>query len=255
MPGKGPYYAERSLSAAFYDTVTGANPSLAGDLAIYAGLAPAGGAILEMGVGTGRLALPLAAQGFAVTGVEIAPAMLAQARAKRDELHPEVARRIELLRGDMAALDLKHSYDLVTCAYFGLAHLPRGTAWRGALAVAARHLKPGGLAAFHLPRIEVLRRPAPGADAPPLIDRPTPSGGRLRVFVRERDFDEAAGRLDQLHEYVEFDPRGQVLRHTLEHLSYYWAEPEILAAPEGLTPDRPPIPLGDDGDIHVFLKA
>lgn len=254
MAAIGPYYAERSLSAAFYDTVTAADPSLAGDLAIYGGLMPPGGAILELGVGTGRLALALAAQGFSVTGVEIAPAMLAQANAKRAELDPETARRVELRRGDMAAIDLKRAFDLVICPYFALAHLPRGMAWKSVFATAARHLKPGGLAAFHLPRLEAMRRPGPEADDAPILDKPTPSGGRLRLFLRERTFDEEIGRLDQVIEYVEFDARSQVLRHTLEHLAIYCADPESFAAPEGLTSDRAPIALGDDGDIHVFLK-
>src|SRR5450432_3939245 len=104
-----PYYAERGLSAAFYDTVTAADARLDGDLAIYAGLAPPEGAILELGVGTGRLAFALAAQGFSVNGVDIAPAMLAQASARRGELDPEIARRLELKRGDMTSLDLKRT--------------------------------------------------------------------------------------------------------------------------------------------------
>jgi SAM-dependent methyltransferase len=250
-----PYYAERGLSAAFYDTVTAADARLDGDLAIYADLTPAGGAILELGAGTGRLALALAERGFSVTGVEIAPAMLAQAAAKRSELDPEVARRIELKRGDMTAIDLKRSFDLVICPYFTLAHVPRGMAWKNTFATAARHLKPGGLAAFHLPLAEVMRLPGPENPDLPVLDRPTPSGGRLRLYVRERRYREDVGRLDQVIEYVEFDARGGLLRSAFERLTYYHADPDPLAAGEGLTADRPPIQLGGVGEIHVFLKA
>ena len=41
-----------------------------------------GGRVLELGVGTGRLALPLAARGLAVTGVDASPEMLERLRAK-----------------------------------------------------------------------------------------------------------------------------------------------------------------------------
>ena len=41
----------------------------------------AGGPVLELGCGTGRLLLPLAAQGHAVTGVDLSPALLAIAAA------------------------------------------------------------------------------------------------------------------------------------------------------------------------------
>jgi SAM-dependent methyltransferase len=250
-----PYYAERGLSAAFYDTVTAADPRLEGDLAIYADLAPDGGSVLELGAGTGRLTFALAGLGFSVTGIEIAPAMLAQASAKQAELPPDVARRVELERGDMTSLNLKRTFDLVICPYFTLAHVPRGMAWKNTFATAARHLEAGGLAAFHLPLIEIMRLAAPADLGLPALDRPAPSGGRLRLFVRERTFREDVGRLDQVIEYVELDARGEVLRSSLERLTYYAADPDPLAAAEGLTPDRQPIALGGVGAIHIFRKA
>lgn len=250
-----PYYAEKGLSAAFYDTVTAADARLAGDLEIYAGLCPPGGAILELGAGTGRLTFALAERGFSVMGVDIAPAMLAQANAKRAELDPAVARRVELKRGDMTALDLKQAFDLVICPYFTLAHVPRGAAWKNTFATAARHLKSGCLAAFHLPRPEIMRLPGPADPTQPVLDQPAPSGGRLKLYVRERSFREDVGRMDQVMEYVEFDARGGVLRRSLERQVFYYTDPAPLAAGERLTPDRDPIPLGDVGDVHVFLKA
>jgi SAM-dependent methyltransferase len=250
-----PYYAERSLSAAFYDTVTAAETRLAGDLAIYADLTPSDGADLELGVGTGRLAFALAKRGVSVTGVDIAPAMLAQASAKRAELEPEVARRVELKRGDMTSIDLKRTFDVVICPYFTLAHLPRGMAWKNTFATAARHLKTGGVAAFHLLHLESLRAPGPDDPDRPWIDEPAPSGGRLKLFVRERSFREDVGRLDQVIEYVELDARGEVLRRSLERLTWYHTDPLPLAAAEGLTPDRAPVALDGMGEIHVFRKT
>jgi SAM-dependent methyltransferase len=250
-----PYYAEKGLSAAFYDTVTAADTRLEGDLDIYARLAPPGGKILELGAGTGRLTFALAERGFSVVGVDIAPAMLAQAAAKQADLTPAVAARVELKRGDMTVLDLKRSFDLVICPYFTLAHVPRGMAWKNTFATAARHLKPGGLAAFHLPLVDIMRLPGPHDSSQPVLDEPTPSGGRLLLFVRERTFREDVGRLDQVIEYVELDARGQALRQSSERLTYYHTDPAPLAAPEGLTPDREPIPLGGVGEVHVFLKA
>jgi len=250
-----PYYAEKGLSAAFYDTVTAADTRLEGDLDIYARLAPPGGKILELGAGTGRLTFALAERGFSVVGVDIAPAMLAQAAAKQADLAPAVAARVELKRGDMTVLDLKRSFDLVICPYFTLAHVPRGMAWKNTFATAARHLKPGGLAAFHLPLVDIMRLPGPADSGQPVLDEPTPSGGRLLLFVRERTFRADVGRLDQVIEYVELDARGQALRQSSERLTYYHTDPAPLAAPEGLTPDREPIPLGGVGEVHVFLKA
>jgi SAM-dependent methyltransferase len=250
-----PYYAEKGLSAAFYDTVTAADARLEGDLDLYASLCPPGGTILELGAGTGRLTFALAERGFTVVGVDIAPAMLAQASAKRAELDPKVARRVELKRGDMTALDLKQTFDLVICPYFTLAHVPRGAAWKNTFATASRHLKPGRLAAFHLPRLEIMRMPGPADPSQPVLDRPAPSGGRLMLYVRERSFREDVGRMDQVMEYVELDARGAVLRKSLERQIFYYTDPAPLAAGEHLTQERDPIPLGDVGDIHVFVKS
>lgn len=249
------YYADKSLSAAFYDTVTAADRRLEGDLAIYAALAPAGGSILELGVGTGRLAFALSEQGFSVTGVDIAPSMLAQAAAKRAALEAEVAGRVTLKRGDLTALDLKQTFDLVICPYFTLAHLPRGMAWTNAFATMGRHLQPGGLAAVHLPREAVMRSPGPAQPDLPVLAEPSPSGGRLLLYVRERNFRPELGRLDQVIEYVELDGRGQILRRSPERLTYYMTDPAPHAAPAGFTAEGEPIPLGEVGDIHVFRKA
>ncbi|HZZ30595.1 MAG TPA: class I SAM-dependent methyltransferase [Phenylobacterium sp.] len=250
-----PYYAEKGLSAAFYDTVTAADTRLDGDIDVYARLAPAGGTILELGVGTGRLAFALAERGFSVVGVDIAPAMLSQAAVKQAELPLAIAQRVELKRGDMTAIDLRRAFDLVICSYFTLAHAPRGTAWKNTFATASRHLKPGGLAAFHLPLADIMRLPGPIDSSQPVLDTPTPAGGRLLLFVRERCFREDVGRMDQVIEYVELDPGGRAVRQSCERLTYYHADPTPLAGPAGLTPDRAPVPIGGVGEIHVFLRA
>ena len=56
-----------------------------------------GGRVLELGIGTGRLAIPLAEAGLDVTGIDVSPAMVARLRAK-----PGGDRRRRRGRGDMA---------------------------------------------------------------------------------------------------------------------------------------------------------
>lgn len=52
--------------------------------------------------------------------------MLAQAEAKRALLGPEVSQRLRFVRGDMAALALNETFDVVVATYYALAHLPAG---------------------------------------------------------------------------------------------------------------------------------
>jgi SAM-dependent methyltransferase len=249
-----PYYADRSLSAAFYELVTAADPTLEGDIDLYASLAPQGGEVLELGAGSGRIAVELARRGLAVVGVDLAPAMLAQAQARQAAEPAEVAARLEFRRGDMTALDLNRRFDAVLCPFFTLAHVPAGAAWRNTFATMARHLKVDGRVAVHLPLAELMARPGPPPDLP-VLDRPLPGGGRLQLFIKERKFRADIRRLDQVIDYVEFDPRGVVLRRSPERLTYYVADPAPFAAAAGLAPDREPLPLGGVGEIHVFGQA
>ena len=250
-----PYYADKGLSAAFYDAVTAVDARLQGDIAIYDRLAVADARVLELGCGTGRVAFALAERGLHVTGVEIAPSMMAQAQAKRADLPAEVAARVNLLRGDMTALDLRRTFELVICPYFTLAHVPSGAAWRNTFATAARHLGVGGLAAFHLPLIGPMRAAAPANPDLPVLDQALEGGGRLQLYVRERSFREAIGRLDQVIEYVERSPDGAVLRRSRERLTYYLTDPEPLAATAGLVRHQDPIELGGVGEIWIFRKG
>lgn len=250
-----PYYAPGALSVAFYDTITDADARLRGDADIYAGLVPAGGSVLELGAGSGRLTADLAGRGLEVVGVDIAPAMLARAEARIAGLPAEVRARITLRRGDMTALDLKRTFDLVMCPFFTLAHVPAGAAWKNTFATTARHLAPGGLAAFHLPRLEIMRMPGPADPGLPVMDQPLPDGRRLMLFVRERSFKPGINRLDQVIEYALTDTAGRIVERSPERLTYYVTDPTPLAGAAGLIPDRPPIEVGGVGDIWVFRKG
>jgi SAM-dependent methyltransferase len=249
MANTRPYYAPGSLSTAFYEVVTAADTRLSGDLEIYAGLAPAGGSVLELGAGSGRLTFGLAARGLSVVGVDLSPEMLDQARAAAP-----AGAAVELVLGDMTALDLDRTFDLVICPFFTLAHAPTGAPWARTFAVAARHLRPGGRFAVHLPLAEMMRLPGPADPDRAVMDEVLADGRRLQLFVRGRRFDEAAGRFDQDVDYVVRDASGAVVRRSLERMTFHVADPRPYAEAAGLVLDRPPIRHGGVGDIWVFRK-
>jgi len=70
-----------------------------------------GASVLELGVGTGRLALPLAAAGFTVTGVDSSAAMLDRCRAG------DTASILRLIEGDMVDDLPDERFDVVLAAY------------------------------------------------------------------------------------------------------------------------------------------
>jgi SAM-dependent methyltransferase len=121
-----------------------------GDLDLYLALAArAGGPILELAVGTGRLAVPLAQTGHAVTGIDRDPAMLARARDRAAAAGPDVASRLRLELGDARHVRLSDagSYRLAFVALNSLLLFGERDAQAAAVATMAAHLAPGGIAA------------------------------------------------------------------------------------------------------------
>lgn len=94
--------------------------------------------LLELGVGTGRLALPLAASGVAVTGLDASAAMLGQMAAK------DGAGSVTAVEGDMAGPLPEGPFDLVLVARNTLFNLTTEDAQRSCLAEVARVLGPDG---------------------------------------------------------------------------------------------------------------
>jgi SAM-dependent methyltransferase len=132
-----------------------------GDLDLYLALAGrSSGPILELAVGTGRLAVPLAEAGHAVTGIDLDRAMLDRARERAEAAG--VPERVDLVEGDLAALRLPNAgrFGLAFIALNSLLVLPTRAAQRAALRTIAEHLAPGGIAAVDvwIPDAEDLAR-------------------------------------------------------------------------------------------------
>ena len=152
--------------ARLYDLDLAEDP---GDLDLYLALAGrTGGPILELAVGSGRLAVPLAADGHEVTGVDLDAAMLARARRAADAAGKATARRLRLVEGDARSIRLDGAGAAGTAGTFRLAFIPLNSIFlmggradqAAAVATLAAHLAPGGLAVVDawLPDAEDLAR-------------------------------------------------------------------------------------------------
>ena len=120
-----------------------------GDLDLLLALAArSGGPVLELAVGSGRLAVPLAADGFDVTGVDLDPAMLARARAAADGAGARVARRVRLVEDDARTVRLADagSYRLAAIPLNSIFLMGTRVDQAASVATLAAHLAPGGLA-------------------------------------------------------------------------------------------------------------
>jgi SAM-dependent methyltransferase len=120
-----------------------------GDLDLYLALAArADGPVLELAVGTGRLAVPLAEAGYRVTGVDLDPAMLDRARRHADRAQHGAVERLTFVEADLVGLRLPDAgtFGLAFIALNSLLVLPSRGAQRAAIRTLADHLAPGGLA-------------------------------------------------------------------------------------------------------------
>jgi SAM-dependent methyltransferase len=124
------------LWAPHYDTEITADPGpVAEFLAAHAGTGPA----LELGIGTGRVAIPLARRGVPVDGIDISPAM-------RDQLYANAADLpIRVFLGDMAEVAVDRQYPLVYVIYSTLAMLLTQDEQIRCLTGVTKALQPGGL--------------------------------------------------------------------------------------------------------------
>jgi SAM-dependent methyltransferase len=123
------------LWAAGYDT--GPNPDPAPAVDFLADLA-GGGPVLELAIGTGRVALPLAARGLAVEGVEASPEMVARMRAKPG------GDGIPVAIGDMADVPVTGPYRLAYLVFNTLFNLVDESRQQDCFRNVARVLAPGG---------------------------------------------------------------------------------------------------------------
>ncbi|GAA1684446.1 hypothetical protein GCM10009745_31060 [Kribbella yunnanensis] len=135
----------------FADDVLGPTTARLAELA-------AGGRALELAIGTGRVAVPLAARGVPVSGIELSPPMIEQLRTKADEA------TIPVTIGDMSAVRVPGEFSLVYLVFNTISNLLTQEEQVACFRNAARHLTPGGHFVIEL-WVPELRRLPPGTPA------------------------------------------------------------------------------------------
>jgi SAM-dependent methyltransferase len=118
------------------------------------------GAALELGIGTGRIALPLSARGVEVHGIDLSEAMVARLRAKPG------ADAIATTLGDFAHTRLDGEFALVYLVFNTIMNLTTQAEQVACFANAAGHLRPGGTFVIEV-GVPDLRRLPPGQTVVP----------------------------------------------------------------------------------------
>lgn len=182
------YYAQ---APELYDETARGIP---GDIQFYRDLALAsGGSVVELGVGTGRIAIPTAAAGVEVVGIDTSPEMLGVARARAEAAG--VASRLRLVEGDMRTFEVERLVPLVTIPFRAFLHNIEDADQRATLAACHRALQPGGQLALNVfnPDLGIIER-------------------WMRQSARHAEPFDAAGRIQAHHD---FRPAGRTVTSRL----------------------------------------
>ncbi|MFT4248810.1 MAG: class I SAM-dependent methyltransferase [Pseudomonas sp.] len=211
-----------------------------------------GGEALELGIGTGRLALPLAARGLRVSGVDSSEQMLARLRTKPG------AERLHVACGDFAQIPLPGPFDLVYMVVsFG--YLLTQEAQLSCFASVARVLAPAGVFVVQtvMPGERIFHR---GAGIEEVFDVPSPDGDAEDCLML------LSSRTDLVRQWI--DQRvivvgGQRTRIFRHRRRYVWpTELDLMARIAGLELRerwggwrREPFTAASPSQVSVYRRA
>jgi SAM-dependent methyltransferase len=187
-----------------------------------------GGRVLELAIGTGRVAVPLSERGVEVTGIELSAPMVAKLREKVTE------QQIPVVMGDMATTRAEGEFGLVYLVFNTISNLLTQDEQVACFQNAARHLVPGGRFVVEL-WVPELRRLPPGVPATVGVHEPgyllvdTYDTLRQHVVSHHVTYDESGGREARIgrspHRYVwpaELDLMARIAGFALEDRYAGW---------------------------------
>jgi len=232
--------AEFDVWAEYYDLI---HDGLSGDVAFYVEQArSAGGPTLELGVGTGRIAIPMAKAGVHVTGIDNSAAMLEVCR-KKVKAAGRLPGRLELIHADMADFDrqgrgtsgagLGRRFACIAMPYRTFMHLLTPEDQRRCLRAVHRRLTRQGRFVLNTwaPRAEVIASVlgGPAAEKLRLAGRyPVPDRGVVVEHCCASCCDDFRQIITELHVLREIDDDGTTLRERRVPLVRAWTTPREM---------------------------
>jgi SAM-dependent methyltransferase len=217
-----------SIIADYYDT----SPLVScrtQDLAFYLETAAASrGPVLELGCGTGRIALRMAESGLRVTGLDISQRMLERAEQKRSALAPERRDLLRLMHGDMTGFALHEQFPLIIIPFRPFQHLLSVEAQLGCLGCARRHLADGGRLVVDFFQTDAARMHDPQFLEAHFVAEYEMSGARkVRLFERIAAFHRARQCNDVEMAFEVTEPGGRTDRHVFAFPFRYFFRYEV----------------------------
>jgi SAM-dependent methyltransferase len=205
------------------------------------------GAALELAIGTGRVALPLAARGVPVSGIELSSAMADRLRAKDPD------GTIPVTLGDMTTTQVPGPFRLVYLVYNTIGNVMTQDRQVACFANASAHLEPGGtfVVEVGVPRLRWL---PPGEDAQVFSHAPG--------YVGYDRYTDLVAQQAVSHHFVAPDATGAGAREVRTPFRFVWpSELDLMARLTGFAPkarwadwDRSPFTADSPSHVSVWEK-
>ena len=136
-PGDDGYFDER-IAATYDDDAEMFDPAVVDPVVSFLARLSGDGSALEFGIGTGRIALPLARRGVHVHGVDMSKAMIERLKLKQD------GENVDVTIGDFSTTIVDGTFSLVYLVFNTIMNLTTQMSQVSCFRNAAAHLKPGG---------------------------------------------------------------------------------------------------------------
>ncbi len=200
------------LSTMLYEHTKPVGFSIDGDIEYYTEkLKNLSGRVLEAGVGTGRMLIPLIKYGITIDGVDISAEMLLQCKANMEK-HNVTA---ELYEQDLTALSLPHKYDAIIMPAGSFCLLPRERI-QEVLALFHNHLNIGGKVIIDLEMPSHFKEGRADTSSFPITDD---TGILLSVVNGKIDWIAQKTSSVNIYELVE---KGEVTKTEISNFTLYW---------------------------------
>jgi SAM-dependent methyltransferase len=237
------------------------------DLTFYVDAArEAGGPVLELGCGTGRVLIPTARAGIEITGLDASPHMLGICRTRLSVESPDVQSRVTLVEGDMRTFDLGLRFALVTIPFRPFQHLLTVEDQLACLESIHRHLADNGRLVLDLfnPSLDLLSNHPLGVESGHEPEFTTPDGRRVVRCYRTvaQDRYNQIGSHELLYDITHPDGRTERLIHAFSLRYLFRFEAEHLLARAGFEVehlysdfDRSPYGAHYPGDLIFVCRG
>jgi SAM-dependent methyltransferase len=237
------------------------------DVAFFVAAAQeAGGPVLEIGCGTGRILIPTARAGVKVVGLDLSAHMLDVCRQRLLGEPEDVQSRVQLVQADMRDFELAQTFHLVTIPFRPFQHLTTVDDQLACLACVHRHLVKGGKLILDLfnPSLDALTGDTVGEEVGEEPEFSMPDGRRVvrRHKVVARDYFNQINHVELIYYVTHPDGRDERLVHAFPMRYLFRFEAEHLLVRSGFEVeavyadfDKSPYGSKYPGDLIIVAKA